>query len=213
MGGRGAVRSAIREKPLTRSIFLICLPSVDPSRFLPLGGLLPITMDKTAKASPRLVLEFIGISSIILSLVFVAVELNQNTKAVHGQTNQAIADNVNALYLAIATDDELARAWIKLFANERIEDLSSEERIVLEMSLLSGFRRVENIWYQVEEGLIEERALTRIGYDPYITSIGIATWNKFRGGYDPAFVSYFEQQIDMYIESEAAGYDEEVAQE
>ena len=63
-------------------------------------------MDKTAKASPRLILEVIGISSIILSLVFVAVELHQNTKAVHGQTNQAIADNVNALYLAIATDDE-----------------------------------------------------------------------------------------------------------
>lgn len=172
-----------------------------------------MVMDKTAKASPRLVLEVIGISSIILSLVFVAVELHQNTKAVHGQTNQAIADNVNALYLAIATDDELARAWIKLFNDERIEDLSPEERILLEMSLLSGFRRVENIWYQVDEGLIEERALTRIGYDPYITNIGRATWNKFRGGYDPAFVTYFEQQLAIYSESKVGGYDEEGAQE
>ena len=159
------------------------------------------------------VFEVVGIGTVIVSLLFVAVELHQNTKAVHGQTNQAIADNVNALYLAIATDDELARAWIKLFENERIEDLSSEERIVLEMSLLSGFRRVENIWYQVDEGLIEERALTRIGYEPYITNIGIATWNKFRGGYDPAFVSYFEQQIAIHIGSEAVGNDGEVAQE
>jgi len=170
-------------------------------------------MNKTAKASPRLILEVIGISSIILSLVFVAVELHQNTKAVHGQTNQAIADNVNALYLAIATDDELARAWIKLFNDERIEDLSPEERIMLEMSLLSGFRRVENIWYQVDEGLIEERALKRIGYDPYITNIGRATWNKFRGGYDPAFVSYFEQQLAINSESEVGGYDGEGAHE
>ena len=71
------------------------------------------------------VLEAIGIGTVIISLLFVAVELHQNTKAVHGQTNQAIADNVNALYLAIATDNELSLAWHKLLANYSYDELTS----------------------------------------------------------------------------------------
>ena len=141
------------------------------------------------------VLEAVGIGTVIVSLLFVAVELHQNTKAVHGQTNQAIADNVNALYLAIATDNELSLAWHKLLANYSYDELTSEERIILEMALLSGFRRVENIWYQVDEGLIEERALTRIGYLPYTKRFGLQTWQKYRDGFDPLFLTYFESQI------------------
>lgn len=143
------------------------------------------------------VFEAVGIGTVIVSLLFVAVELHQNTKAVHGQTNQAIADNVNALYLAIATDNELSAAWHKLLNNVPSSQLSNEEKIILEMALLSGFRRVENIWYQVEEGLIEERALTRIGYLPYTKVFATETWKKYRNGFDPMFLQYFELQVSL----------------
>ena len=53
-------------------------------------------------------LELIGFISVIASLVFVGMEISQNTTAVRGSTNQAISDQASELYLTIATDRNLA---------------------------------------------------------------------------------------------------------
>ena len=51
----------------------------------------------------RNILEIIGFFSVIASLVFVGMEIRQNTTAVRGATNQAISDQVSELLLTIAT--------------------------------------------------------------------------------------------------------------
>ena len=46
-------------------------------------------------------LELIGFISVIASLVFVGMEIRQNTTAVRGATNQAISDQASELYLCL----------------------------------------------------------------------------------------------------------------
>ena len=47
--------------------------------------------------------ELIGLFGVISSLVFVGVEIRQNTAAVKGATHQTVAEQINELTLTIAS--------------------------------------------------------------------------------------------------------------
>ena len=70
----------------------------------------------------RNTLELVGFVSVIASLIFVGMEIRQNTTAVRGATNQAISDQATELYLAMATDRNLARLTVKLYDGALRED-------------------------------------------------------------------------------------------
>ena len=63
----------------------------------------------------RNTIELIGFVSVIASLIFVGMEIRQNTTAVRGATNQAISDQATELYLAMATNRNLASLTVKLY--------------------------------------------------------------------------------------------------
>ena len=54
-------------------------------------------------------LEIIGLMGIISSLVFVGVEIRQNTAAVKGATHQTVSEQINELTLTIASDERLSK--------------------------------------------------------------------------------------------------------
>ena len=56
----------------------------------------------------RTIVEIFGLTSVISSLIFVGVEISQNTKAVRGATHQSVSDQVSEYYLTIASDKRLA---------------------------------------------------------------------------------------------------------
>ena len=72
--------------------------------------------------------EFIGLISIVGSLVFVGLEVRQNSVATRASTNAAVADAFLELNLVLASSPELARSVVVSFDDP--EKLSPEERIL-----------------------------------------------------------------------------------
>ena len=70
-------------------------------RFLFLWWLLDWSMAK------REVFEIFGLIGVIGSLIFVGVEVRQNTAEIRGSTHQSVSEQVNELYLTIAEDERL----------------------------------------------------------------------------------------------------------
>ena len=93
-------------------------------------------------------LELIGFISVIASLVFVGMEIRQNTTAVRGATNQAISDQASELYLTIATERNLAGLVKKLYDVVPREAFGPIDNMQLFMTVMTGLRRVENIFLQ-----------------------------------------------------------------
>ena len=57
--------------------------------------------------------ELIGLLGVVSSLVFVGIEIRQNTSAIKGATRQTIAEQINDLTLtSIASDERLAKNCI-----------------------------------------------------------------------------------------------------
>ena len=72
----------------------------------------------------RAFIEIFGLISVIGSLLFVGVEISQNTQAVRGATHQAVSDQASELYLEIASDERLSRlAYEMLVMNIKRDEL------------------------------------------------------------------------------------------
>ena len=141
-------------------------------------------------------LELIGFISVIASLIFVGMEISQNTTAVRGATNQAISDQASELYLTIATDRNLASLVKKLYDGVPKEDFESIDEMQLFLTVMTGLRRVENIFLQLEDNILDDRAFDRIGLSFYRSTYGRQIWKANKQFFDRNFVPFFDTLLN-----------------
>ena len=124
------------------------------------------------------------------------MEIRQNTTAVRGATNQAISDQATELYLAIATDRNLASLTVKLYDGVSRKDFDPIDDMQLFLTVMTGLRRVENIFLQLEDNILDERAFDRIGLSFYRSRYGRQVWEENKKFFDRKFVPFFEKLLD-----------------
>ena len=147
------------------------------------------------------IIEILGLLAIIGSLIFVGIEIRQNSMALRGETYQSISEQVTELYMNIASDERLSKlvSQMLLFnsANDSLRnDLSAADQLSLDFIVLTGLRRVENIYLQESDGILSENAFDRIGMEFYQTPFSRETWDKYKTGFDKSFINFFEKLRD-----------------
>ena len=141
----------------------------------------------------REVFEILGVLGVIGSLVFVGVEVRQNTAEIRGSTHQSVSEQINELYLTIAEDERLSKLVSEMMENSNLrKNLNPTDQISLDFVILTGLRRVENIYLQYLDGILSNDAFDRIGMNFYRIQYAKETWEKYKGGFDSDFVTFFE---------------------
>ena len=145
----------------------------------------------------REVFEIFGVLGVIGSLVFVGVEVRQNTAEIRGSTHQSVSEQINELYLTIAEDERLSKLVSEMMENSNLrKNLSSADQISLDFVVLTGLRRIENIYLQYLDGILSNDAFDRIGMSFYRKQYAKEAWEKYKGGFDSDFVTFFETLRD-----------------
>ena len=145
----------------------------------------------------REVFEIFGVLGVIGSLVFVGVEVRQNTAEIRGSTHQSVSEQINELYLTIAEDERLSKLVSEMMENSNLrKNLSSTDQISLDFVVLTGLRRIENIYLQYLDGILSNDSFDRIGMSFYRRQYSKETWEKYKGGFDSDFVTFFETLRD-----------------
>ena len=132
--------------------------------------------------------ETLAALGLIASMIFVGLEIRQNTVAARAATRQAISD-VDLEYLSATLDPQtLLAAELKL---ESGLDLSPDEHFILVERQHVNFRIFENAFYQNQIGLlVDERWETyqRIMHRRFANDEPTqAMWAKYGAGFDAAF--------------------------
>ncbi|MBT3676366.1 MAG: hypothetical protein HOG39_06960 [Candidatus Marinimicrobia bacterium] len=145
----------------------------------------------------RQIFEIVGFISIVVSLGFVGLEIRQNTSAVRGATNIAISDQVMDMALEISSNERLGKlVSFMMEDNIKSDELSPEDRTSLQMLVYAGLRRIENVYLQVEEGILDKQAFDRVGMGFYRTNIARDTWDIYGGYFGKDFIPFFESLRD-----------------
>ena len=149
------------------------------------------------------IIEILGLVAIIGSLIFVGIEIRQNSLAVRGATHQSISEQVTKLYMSVATDERLAELVSQMLPNDidsLRNKLNAADQLSLDFIVLTGLRRIENIYLQKLDGILLDQAFDRIGLEFYQTKYSIETWEKYKTGFDSSFIDFFEELRDAKLD-------------
>ena len=149
----------------------------------------------------KAIIEILGLVALIGSLIFVGIEIRQNSLAVRGATHQSISEQVTKLYMNVATDERLSKLVSQMLDSDTSNhnfrnQLNAADELSLDFIVLTGLRRIENIYLQESDGILSDKAFERIGLEFYQTPFSRETWEKYKTGFDKTFIDFFEKLRD-----------------
>jgi len=97
--------------------------------------------------------EFVGGIAVIVSLVYLAIQIRQNTQSQRAATFQAVTDSISEL-TQIGIDPELGRIFT--VGLQGSGSLSETEERQFHFMLLNGMRRFENAHLQWRSGVLSD---------------------------------------------------------
>jgi hypothetical protein len=143
--------------------------------------------------------ETLGFLAVVAGLVFVGLELRQSNVQARAATRQALANASIEVILMRAADAELdrqAQAWGSAIEDD-VLDCGQTRMCALVFALL---RHHENVFIQVQEGVVDESALLSYGFTGggyYLSPLFAQLWPSLRQLFDPGFVAAFEAEYDL----------------
>ena len=145
--------------------------------------------------------EIVAALGVILSLLFVGFEVRQNTAVARGQARHALAELNQEWLMFMSQDSTAAAIWNTAYAGAPGEINEDEDRRA-QMMMTLHMRRLENVFFQYDEGLVDESALHSYGLqkaDLFQTDAFRRYWVGvgWRSAFDPTFVQFFEERMDL----------------
>ena len=136
--------------------------------------------------------EFLGALGVIASLIYVGMQIRENSRVVQASTSQAVADSAQARLLAVAQSLSLASTLAKLDTPSAV---SSAEQVQVNYLRTASFKGFENQFFQYRQGLL--RGDTWNGYEFFLLANLRAPdvqqwWSRSKDGFDPAFRGHVE---------------------
>ena len=141
--------------------------------------------------------EIFGTISVVLSLIFVGVEINQNTNLSRNQAYLDFSERVEESSLQIATDDVLPGLVARTAEGETLNDFSLEDQVRLNSMQIAAVRVWESLFRSWQSGLLPEETITNtnIGGGVLLNNDYFREfWEEVKLQLTPDFVQFFEQQ-------------------
>jgi hypothetical protein len=144
-------------------------------------------MDKPSKLNERLTL--VANLSVVVGIVFLAVELNQNTQAIQAQTRDSITEKQMEYLGWVATNRDLAEVLVEA-SSSGLAELDPVDRRMYEWNAMANLREFENSRYQYERGLFssEEYEGRRESWRGMVGNPNNReVWSQYRERFAPSF--------------------------
>ena len=153
--------------------------------------------DSTIFNNKRKWIDWLGAVGVVASLIFVGLEVRQNTAAVRGATYQSIADSSLQQVQWWADNAKLLQHEVKIDEGALSGEFAPDENLLIRATFVMTIRRIENIYVQVREGLVEEDAVLRFrpSKDYFETPYFQEFWAGWRLEVEPAFREFFEREF------------------
>jgi hypothetical protein len=161
----------------------------------------PLTWERVA-VSKKALRDSIGFLGVIVSLVFVGLEIRQNNRLAEAAAYQAIGVASAAAFDALARDRDFNAVQLK-----SPSEMDQVDWMQLRNQMTSFARLAETVWLQTQRGVLPESAWTELGFSgwgdmfdrsaPNFGGAKIAcVWPLIRREVSPAFQDFVESGGD-----------------
>ncbi len=141
--------------------------------------------------------ELIGGIAVVISLVYLAVQIRQNTQTVRASAYQSILAVSVQARLMVAQDPLLCRRMLEGLRDS--EKLTDEEKAQLRQTISAMLRLFENVFFQYRRSMVEEQIWEswRAAMIAMFSRPDVQEWW-------PSTRAFFHQEFREFLEREAA---------
>ena len=143
--------------------------------------------------------RLLSAGAVVVSLVFVAFEVRQNTVATRAQTLLDLSQAAREIQLHLSSNPTVAAAYFDIYQQAGSlarpgNAYAREDSLAAFMTLYALVRGLENVFLQADEGIVDPDVLNRYDFvSTTFSSSAFATfWSGNRRRFDPGFVRAFE---------------------
>jgi len=147
--------------------------------------------------------EVVGAVAVLVTLVYLAKQIQNNTREVRAENIQKVTDSFNAVNLTIFENDEVAELWLKGLKD--YSSLSEKEKIRFDFGWLAAFRIYDSMYYQTQTGTGEaEYFVSELGTIKWFFSHKGTRdwWRSQQFAFTPGFRDYVEKAVDEFDRKE-----------
>lgn len=142
--------------------------------------------------------EVVGALGVIVTLVYLAAQIRQNTASIRASTLQDMSEASASLHDLLAANGELGRIFVS--GTNDLATLGPEERIRFQFIMMAFLRRTENIHQQGRRNRVsdDEWAGLRASYLSIMTQPGFRQWwSENSQRFNPEFVAWLDQELKL----------------
>ncbi|MEE8079677.1 MAG: hypothetical protein V3T18_11820 [Pseudomonadales bacterium] len=140
--------------------------------------------------------ELIGAILVGATLIYLAFQLRQNTKALTSSTFQAVSSNMASNMEFFAGDPTISALLVT--AQDGLGELTAEERARFGYVMVMAFRRIEMVFVQRSLGFIDARlteGFERSAISTFASSGAREWWEASKRAFSDDFSSWIDQQL------------------
>jgi hypothetical protein len=145
--------------------------------------------------------EIVGGIAIIVSLIYVGMQLKQSNSMARSETRQEISSSMSNWALTLASSPSLAEAMSKVHYHELVrDDASDQEKIQIAYALFALVGQQNFIFQQWKAGLLTDEELddlyspgTALHSKPYLKSL----WPTMRPSFPTDFAEWYEKRFQL----------------
>ncbi len=138
--------------------------------------------------------EFLGAIAVLISLIYLALQIRHNTMTVRAVTSAAVSESLARVTEVVGADPQTARVYTLGLAGD--STLSPEESFQFNYLFATYMRRVENAYYQQLRGFVDSehwQTTDRILSLAMELPGARRKWEGARSVYSDQFVAYVDR--------------------
>ncbi len=141
--------------------------------------------------------EVIGAIAVVISLIYLAVQVRQNTRAQHIENSSRILDRTAAMQAALSRDPAMSALFSKGVSDP--QQLTPRERIQFTWAMYEFFGALEFMFFAARENSIPDEIWQRWSSAAawWLSFPGVQAWWKVRPiPFANSFTSYIESLLE-----------------
>ena len=147
--------------------------------------------------------EFIGSVGVVISLIYVGLQIRQNTESARDLSAQALTTTISEANSLIATSDYLAKI-IQTGVTD-LESLSENEQLRFNTFFFAAYNQFDFAYRRHSAGKLDDDSWKKMEFEipTFLHLPGPRTWwERDKERFSPQFVAFVEQKLAEYVAPE-----------
>ena len=148
--------------------------------------------------SGKAIRETLGFVAVVAGLVFVGMEIRQNTVVARMTASQVFTQQLIDLHQFVVTD-LYAPLNSRIKAGELREDFTADELLRIDVTLMNLLRIWESLYRSVQAGVTDPEMIDglRDGPGPFFNDYFRESWPFYRGTFTEDFAAFVEGSLNL----------------